>query len=164
MISFWHYLQLCSQSRAIHTIIQINRTILFKTEASMLAHYPALSLLLQGVQTSSLQGLTYRERSARRRIEVGCRKVRVDIHKKNKGGEKVEKKRNNQEITNKVQERTEAGKRKSRRMRNRYVREKRERKEDKVTDVSTKEKSNRHINHDMLYVLNPKDHSLFSVV
>lgn len=49
-------------------------------------------------------------------------------------------------------------------MRNRYVREKRERKEDKVTDVSTKEKSNRHINHDMLYVLNPKDHSLFSVV
>lgn len=58
----------------------------------MLAHYPALSLLLQGVQTSSLQGLTYRERSARRRIEVGCRKVREDIHKKNKGGEKVEKK------------------------------------------------------------------------
>lgn len=63
-----------------------------------------------------------------------------------------------------MQERTEAGRRKSRRMRNRYVREKRERKEDKVTDVSTKEKSNRHINHDMLYVLNPKDHSLFSVV
>lgn len=95
---------------------------------------------------------------------MGCRKVREDIHKKNKGGEKVEKKRNNQEITNKVQERTEAGRRKSRRMRNRYVREKRERKEDKVTDVSTKEKSNRHINHDMLYVLNPKDHSLFSVI
>lgn len=61
-------------------------------------------------------------------------------------------------------ERTKAGRRKSRRMINRHVREKRERKEDKVTDVSTKEKSNQHINHDMSYLLNPKEHSLFSII
>lgn len=54
-------------------------------------------------------------------------------------------------------ERTKAGRRKSRRMINRYVREKRERKEDKVTDVSIKEKSNQHINHDMPHLLNPKE-------
>lgn len=41
---------------------------------------------------------------------------------------------------------------------NRNGREKRERREDKVTDVSTKE--NRHVHHNIPYSLNPKEHSV----
>lgn len=37
---------------------------------------------------------------------------------------------------------------------NRDGREKRKRKEDKVTDVSTKEKNNQHIHYNMPYLLN----------
>jgi len=43
---------------------------------------------------------------------------------------------------------------------NRDGREKRERREDKLTDVSTKEKNNQHIHHNIPHLLNPKEYSL----
>lgn len=95
MLNYRHHLQLCSESKAIHTaIISINTSILFRTRPSVSVHHPALPLLLsKGALMSSLQCSAYGERYLQEGgVKWVAGKPEQRHSSKSKEGKKLEKK------------------------------------------------------------------------